>query len=249
MPRNIKVTEPQTLADALLAWGDPEAVAEMTHLAQEGYNGPRLVILGGPETTSERNVSRYQSLRAQLESALIEKLREGSLTATGYSSRAAIDAAPVTIPADRWRVLTPNFMDSTAAAPGLTISGILVSEGEPFAIQEPRSGHHRLQISSRTRRVTFDNTELSLTPRSFNLLMMLAETAARDGAFVSRRDIEKRLWAGPVSKKAVADAANKLKRELVTKGAAEAAVRCLIENNRSIGYRLAITSSEILISD
>lgn len=58
-------TEGKTLAEALLAWGDPAAVAEMIQLAKEGYDGPLIVILGEPAGEYERKVLRYQELRSQ----------------------------------------------------------------------------------------------------------------------------------------------------------------------------------------
>lgn len=113
-----RVTEPQTLAKALMVWGDPAAVAEMTRLAKEGYDS-HLLTVGRPETESDRNALRYRGLREELQTALVEKLREGSLVATGYDSRASLDAPRTTIPADRWRVLAPSFGDSSAADGGL----------------------------------------------------------------------------------------------------------------------------------
>ena len=121
-------TEGKTLAEALLAWGDPAAVAEMIQLAEGGYDGPIIIFLDGPKSEDERKVFRYQELRSQLEQELTQKLRDGSLVATGYDSRAAIDAPPVAVPADRWRVLTPILEDSSATAAGMAITGILVYE-------------------------------------------------------------------------------------------------------------------------
>lgn len=242
-------TEGKTLAEALLAWGDPAAVAEMIQLASEGCDGPQIVILGEPAGEYERKVLRYQELRSQLEQELIKKLRSDSLVATGYDSRAAIDAPPVAIPADRWRVLTPIFEDSSATAAGMTITGILVYEGEPATMLPASLTGPRLEIRRRARRVRLDDTAVSLTPRSFDLLLLLAEAAVAGDAPMPRRDIEDRLWSAYVSKKAVADAVNKLKAELETQGVVEAADSPLIINHRVIGYRLTIAPAEIRILD
>ena len=71
--------------------------------------------------------------REDLEASLIEKLQAGLLVATGYDSRLAIDAPPVTIPADRWPMLKPDFKSSTVAGPGMQITGILVRSPEGHA--------------------------------------------------------------------------------------------------------------------
>ena len=242
-------TEGKTLAEALLAWGDPAAVAEMTELAEGGYDGPGIFSLEGPVTGCERKVFRYQELRSQLEQELTQKLRDGSLVATGYDSRAAIDAPPVAVPADRWRVLTPILEDSSATAAGMAITGILVYEGDPATVLPASLTEPRLEIRRRARRVRLGDTGVSLSPRSFDLLLMLAEAAVTVEAPVPRSDIEDRLWSGYVSKKAVADAVNKLKAELETQGVVEAADCPLIINHRVIGYRLTITPAEIRILD
>lgn len=119
-----------TLEEALRHWCDPTRAQEMLRLDKDGFRGPLMImVLGGSESEYERNVMRHCSLRDDLERELIDKLRRGVLTAFGYDSRAAIDAPPVTIPADRWRVLTPDFGESSATASGFTITGILVIEG------------------------------------------------------------------------------------------------------------------------
>jgi len=131
------VPEGVTLEEALLRWGDPAIVAEVSRLAAEGYDIPAFIWTLGPETECERNVGRYRSLRGKLEEVLHASLRSGILVATGYDARAAIDASPVTIPADRWRVLVPDFSASSATVSGLTITGILVFENAPLPTMKP----------------------------------------------------------------------------------------------------------------
>lgn len=236
-----------TLAEALLRWGDSTLVAEMTQLAKDGYDGPLIVLVPGPASTYERNVLRYRELREQLEQALLDKLRSGSPLATGYDVRAPINAEPLTIPGDRWRVLTPNYEDSSATDAGVTITGILVHEDVPATAPLASTAQLRLEIGRTTRRVRFDGTKLRLAPRSFDLLLILAEAAASTGAPVSGHDIEAGLWGVPVDKKAVNDAVGKLKSELVKQGMDEAAVRLAIENVRAKGYRLTLAPDEIHI--
>ena len=127
-----------TLEEALRHWCDPTRAQEMLRLDKDGFSSPPMIIWAGcPETEYDRNTFRYGSLRSDLERELIDKLRRGVLTALGYDSRAAIDAPPVTISADRWRVLTPDFGESSATASGFTITGILVIEGMPQSAMIP----------------------------------------------------------------------------------------------------------------
>lgn len=131
----------------------------------------------------------------------------------------------------------------------MTITGILVYEERSAMSPPARDARPRLEIGRRNRRVRLDDTVVSLSPRSFDLLLMLAEAAVECDAPVARRDIEARLWSANVSKKAVAYAVNKLKGELETQGVVEAADCPLIINQRVIGYRLTLAPDEIRISD
>ena len=243
-------TEGRTLAEALLAWGDPAAVAELTELAEAGYDGPGIFSLEGPATACERKAFRYQELRSQLEQELSEKLRDGSLVATGYDSRAAIDAPPVAIPADRWRALTPNFEDSSGAGGGLSISGILVSDPHlPAAARGASSPPPQLRIAKAARRACLDGFDLKLTPRSLDLLVILAEGAIQGAAPVPKLHLEDRLLAGNFSDKAIGQAINRLKSELTNSGVCVERAQSLIENVRTVGYRLALSPSDIRIDD
>jgi DNA-binding response OmpR family regulator len=244
------VTAGLTLADALVRWGDPAAVAEVTRLAGEGYDGPLIVLVPGPATEYERNVFRYRELRERLETALVAKLRDGSLVATGYDSRAAIDAPPATIPADRWRVLTPNFEDSSAAGGGLSISGILVSDSNRGgARREASSPEPQLRIAKAARQACLDGLDLKLTPRSFDLLVILAEGAIHGAVPVPKRHLEDRLMGRNFSDKALGQAINRLKSELTNSGVRGERAQSFIENVRAVGYRLTLSASELRIDD
>jgi DNA-binding winged helix-turn-helix (wHTH) protein len=221
----------------------------MTQLAKEGYDGPLIVILGEPSGEYERKVFRYQALRESLEAALLAKLRDGPLVTTGYLQGASVDQPPKIFLGDRWRVMAPNYEDSSATGAGITVFGILVYEDEAAAGVPARPAPPRLRMSRNPRRARLDDTDLRLTPRSLRLLLVLAEAAAAGGGPVSRQDIETELWSGYVSKKAVADAVHKLKCELADQDVVEAAAYLLIENHLAIGYRLAVAPSEIQIAD
>jgi DNA-binding winged helix-turn-helix (wHTH) protein len=233
----------------LMVWGDPSAVAEMTRLAKEGYDAP-IFIVGRPETESDRKALRYRGLRGELKTALVEKLREGLLVATGYDSRASLAAPPATIPADRWRVLAPSFEESSAAGGGLAISGILVSSSniagrwKEVSVPEPR-----LRIVKAARRARFDGSDLNLSPRSFNLLMILAEGVIQGAAPVEKRLLENKLLAGTFSEKAVCQAINRLKRQMKSSGVERENAQSLIENIRAVGYRLRLSASDIQVDD
>jgi hypothetical protein len=133
----VPVPEGATLEEALRRWCDPAAVAEMERLADEGYDGPNVWILG-EVTEYEVKVSRYQELRRQLETELMDKLRRGELAATGYDMRLALDAKPVVLSADRWRVLAPDFERSAARTGAVEVSGIRVTERARAGHPEPK---------------------------------------------------------------------------------------------------------------
>jgi len=236
-----EVTEELPLVEALARWGDPALAAETTQLASEGYDGPSISILGGPITPDERKYGRYQEVRELLQQELLEKLRQGVLIATGFDVRAAADAAAITIPPERWRSLVPRYDDASATDGTMTITGIRVREAAAQPV-----GKRRLIVGRANRHVWFDGKAIRLTPRSFDLLLILAEAALSSGGLVCRRDIEGKLWKRvPVNKKAVGDAIGKLKNALGRQGVDDTAVRLLIDNRRSEGYRLTLASHEI----
>jgi hypothetical protein len=164
------ITEPQTLEGALQVWCEPSLVAEMLELKGQGCDCP-IFIIGALETEFERKQGRYQSLRKQLEDEILEKLRVGELSATGYDSRAPIDAPPVAIPAARWRILRADFKESSAASGNILIQGIQVSRPSSQA-PAPRLAVPRLRIIVAAHEAQLDGVVLNLTHRSFRLLVI-----------------------------------------------------------------------------
>ena len=241
-------TEPQTLEDALQAWCDPSLVAEMLQLKTQGYDGPQFVVAGRPETESERKQSRYRRLRKQLEAELLEKLRAGELVATGYDSRAAIDAPAIKIPADRWRILTANFKESSAATGNVVITGIQVLRLTAQAPAQPLSGP-RLRINLTARQAQLDGIELNLKHLSFRLLVMLAKQAAKGAYVVSKQAIESELFATRIDERTVARAMWRMKQELAEAGLEPNKLEEMIQNQRGLGYRLMMEPVEIQIVD
>lgn len=72
----------------------------------------------------------FESMLFRFGPVLIGKLLAGDLVATGYADN-RIEEAARPIASDRWRTLKPDFEASTAASPGLVISGILVFKERP----------------------------------------------------------------------------------------------------------------------
>jgi hypothetical protein len=126
-----------TLEEALRRWCDPEAVAQMVWLAKEGYDGPLVMVVPGPETEYARGVMRYREIRTQLEDELIAKLCRGELTAAGYNARATIDSPQIVIPPNRWRRLVPDFERSEARTAEFAVTDIVVFEGWPKDSRTP----------------------------------------------------------------------------------------------------------------
>jgi len=149
-------------------------------------------------------------------------------------------------------VLTPNVEASTATVAGVEITGILVrsanSADNPPA-KARRTVGRRLHISKLARRASLGGSDVKLTPRSFNLLVMLAEAARQGAAPVPLRKLEDELLKGKFEDKSLAKAVCRLKTELIRDGVAQPDVNAMIENTRAVGYRLTILDTEIEIED
>jgi hypothetical protein len=104
------------LFEALERFSDPSDSEELRFLAP--YDIP-LFFVGGPETETDRLLSRARRLRERLESELLAKLTAGSLQASGMVWPIGLNARRRTIPAARWRMLTPDFTTSEATGGGL----------------------------------------------------------------------------------------------------------------------------------
>ena len=243
---------PLTLEEALRAWGDPAEVAEMTILRKEGAHEPLVHYPLGIDPVPDYVVrrDRYDELRKQLEAAFVAQLQDGSLEARGYDERAPINAERVIVPAERWHELIPNFDGSSAAGAGVTISGIRVSR---VNIVRTRPGgslsEAKLHILKATRRARFDSCDFKLTPKSFNLLAILAEAARQGVALVRHDQLENKLFEYNKNEKAVGQAIFKLRSELTKSGVRAEKASSLIENVRAQGYRLSLSASDIRIDE
>jgi DNA-binding response OmpR family regulator len=147
-------------------------------------------------------------------------------------------------------VLIPDFEDSSAAGGGLSISGILVWSSDYAAASRQASlPEPHLQIAKAARRARLDGFHLKLTPRSFDLLLILAEGAIQGAVPVSLQYLLELLLHGNFSDKALGQAIHKLKFELTKSGVSCGRVQSMIENVRAVGYRLQLSTSDVRIDD
>jgi hypothetical protein len=96
-------------------------------------------------------VYRRVELEAAFHQAVIHALIAGELAALGYDDRAGINAAPVEIPADRWRTLTSDAKSSAAAHSTGKISGLRIFR----AIAKPRDRRTPGAVSESVLRKTY----------------------------------------------------------------------------------------------
>lgn len=89
-------------------------------------------------------------------------------------------------------------------------------------------------------------TDLKLSPRSFELLLSLAEGAADGLAFVTLRALAKRHFEHATNDKALGQGIEDLRNQLGSRIGREQAVQ-LIGNVRGKGYRLNMGAAEIQI--
>jgi hypothetical protein len=225
----------------------------MNQLERDGYGEGRLLVFGGPATESDRKASRYRGLREQLHATLVDNLRCGKLVAQGYDARASVDAPPVTISSGRWRVLTPNFEDSSASAPGITISGILVQEAKVATTPplEPAKAAVapatiRLRIKRSQELAFVDGKEFLIPEVPFRLLCLLAGQA---GKFVSRHEIEDSVWGDNDTEtfRPGREAVGDLRKALARGGMGRDELRQFIQQRTGHGYRLQLTAEEVVI--
>jgi DNA-binding winged helix-turn-helix (wHTH) protein len=230
-PARPALSKTLTLREALLAFGDPEEIAEMLRLEKAGYGGygADIFFIGGPETQSDRDRARHARLHQNAEDALHAKLVTGEAIATGRDPRQAIDAARVRIPSERWRTLAFDFANSAAIGDGTRITEVLVP-----SVTE-------LHIRKAARTAQLGVTRLILAPQSFDLLVMLAEAAP---APVAHSEIRERLFRKR-EEKAVGGGIAVLKRQMVRSGLDQALVDDLIVVVRRIGYRMTLRAEQV----
>jgi DNA-binding response OmpR family regulator len=101
-----------------------------------------------------------------------------------------------------------------------------------------------LQIHANRRQALFGPVELSLSPRSFDLLLMLAEAAPHMATLDQLKD---RLLSKDHGDKALGQAISNLRDSLKDSGVEPGTADGLIENIRGEGYRLKLPPDHIAI--
>lgn len=236
-------THPLSLFDAMCAWGDPDKVAEMLALKRRGADAP-ILVLGrrGPEPAGWR----YRDIREGLEDALVARLLTGGLIAEGYDSDGSFDQPMIRIPSDRWRVLTPDFDESSAVSHNRKIIGIVVSprekvdagpSGEPSAIPLG-SGLVRLVIRQQSKSITLDGKPITLAARPFSLFLLLAEAAQAGTGPMRGSRIKDTLWSPGVSERAATDVVRDLRSKLRSVCGSGFDPHQFIQSRTGLGYVL-----------
>jgi hypothetical protein len=127
-----------SLWDAMLFYGDRHNAEIAVHRRLEGFAGPPFTPFEEMTQAEQREYNRgsmqYERARRHLENEIFRELLSGALFATGYSSNSALDVPAARILTDRWRLLEPNFLESTADGGGVHISGILVFNAKQHAL-------------------------------------------------------------------------------------------------------------------
>jgi hypothetical protein len=121
------------LWEAMLFYGEQELAKTVNDLTFQGFGKPPFFPLHEMPRAEqiEYNVNsmRLEHARMRMEFEFLSMLKSGAVYATGYASHSPLDMPATRVVADRWRLLEPNFDDSTAKGPNLEISGILVFDG------------------------------------------------------------------------------------------------------------------------
>jgi hypothetical protein len=128
--RRVDANAGLSLRDAMLFYGDQSDAKTVSELTCQGFGEPPYYPLHEMSRTEqiEFNVSSMQleSARMRMEREFLSMLMSDAVFATGYASHSPLDMPATRVVADRWRLLEPNFDDSTAKGSNLDISGILV---------------------------------------------------------------------------------------------------------------------------
>jgi DNA-binding winged helix-turn-helix (wHTH) protein len=132
------------------------------------------------------------------------------------------------------------FDDVIALSESNSSFALRVADLTPAYAAQPR-----LILIKAKQTIALDGHEMTLPPRSFDLLWLLSEVITGGGGVVTRRQIEQRLWGSQiVSKKAAADAIRDLRQQLAaTPGGLRREE--LIETRHAKGYMLALPAPAI----
>jgi hypothetical protein len=94
----------------------------------EPYRLTILFLGKGYVTPEEQKYFDFLELRQRLEDHICELMGRGELVASGYVKPLTPNAERVTIPPNKWRLLSVDFENSTAKGHGLFLVDIIVAE-------------------------------------------------------------------------------------------------------------------------
>lgn len=129
------------LWEAMLFYGNQEDAKTVHDLTLSGFDFPPFAPFNEMSRAEqiEYNVSSMQlsHARMRMEVEFVDLLKNGSIFATGYASHSPLDMPATRIVADRWRILEPNFEESSAKGSSLEVSGILIFGGAAAVLAKP----------------------------------------------------------------------------------------------------------------
>jgi hypothetical protein len=121
------------LWEAMLFYGNQSDARTVDELTCQGFGRepPSVFDEMSRAEQIEYNVNSMQleHARRRMEFAFLELLKSDAVFATGYASHSPLDMPATRVIADRWRLLEPNFDDSTAKGSNLEVAGILIFDG------------------------------------------------------------------------------------------------------------------------
>jgi len=116
------------LSKAMKEIADPNIVKEMAEIESQGYSSGGVLSLDDvmESTIYGKQLFRYRALEEELQANLMNKLQTGECVARGYDVSDSVAAPAVTIPAEKWQFLEPNFEESSASEGGFSVVGIKI---------------------------------------------------------------------------------------------------------------------------
>ena len=228
------VSKSMTLREAVVYFSGADE-ADLVRLRARGYRKYQLIIQGAPETDRDRNDWRLDQLHALGKKRVLDGLAHGELLATGRDPRQLGDAPRIVISPDRWAYLTIDEETWAAIGDGVRVTEILVSLAGGLVIQKS------------ARRARLGTVDLLLSPRSFDMLVMLAEGAKSSRAPIKLNELRDTLFQNVYDEKAPGQGIAKLRRQLVTTGFSMAFAKSLIVTVPREGYLLNLKPEEIHI--
>jgi len=188
---------------------------------------------GGP---SDPNADLYSELEARADTVLRANLRSGAWLATGRDPLQHHDAPRFAVPPDRFAHLEFDFDKSALQGDGVRIIEVLVSPAGALKLFKP------------SKQAQLGTLFLDISPKSFDLLLHLAEGARRQQLLV-RNEVLKEMVFRNAQDKALGQGVNDLWKQLERSGMSRSLARSLVVNVPRRGYYLNLPGVEIFIID